>query len=112
MRNLLTAFFIIVCLVAGMARGANAPDGKLQVKLKPAAVLPAGEISLGQVAEVSAGNAALAAELSALSLGNTPLAGNARTVLRNHVVMYLTRKGIREADINLQGARACTVTVN
>jgi len=111
MRTVFPAILAALLLGAGIAAGADSPAATIQVKLKPAAVVPTGEINLGQIAEVAADGSGLAAELAAMSLGNAPLAGNARAVSRDHVLMFLTRNGIPKEDISLQGARACTVTV-
>ena len=112
MRTFFPAVLAALLLCGAIAGGAADPEGTLRVKLKPAVVVPVGDIRLGQIAEVSAGGSGLGVELAAMSLGNTPLAGNVRTMSRDHVIMFLTRNGFREENINLQGARACTVTVN
>src|SRR5512144_2004019 len=94
-----------------LAMAAVSAVAGVQIELKGAAVVPPGEIRLSDVASVKSDDPALSTQASEISLGVTPLPGNARVISREHVLMYVARAGITSTGIEWQGDKACTVTV-
>jgi len=100
---------IVGCLF--LARAILGGEAGVTVTLRSAAVLPKGEIRLGQVASVAADDAALAERLASVNLGATPWPGNVRRVTRRQIAMYLSRAGLDLAAVRWAGAENCTVQV-
>jgi flagella basal body P-ring formation protein FlgA len=98
-------------ILASLLSGACVFAAQVRVELKGAAVVSPGEITLGDVASIEADEPDVMTMAAGISLGVTPLPGNARVVTRENAVMYLARAGITPADISWRGDKACTVTV-
>lgn len=95
-------------VVLAWAAGAGA---QVQIELRNAVTLPAGEIRLASVAGVASGDAALTERAGAVSLGVTPWPGNARVITRDQVVMHLVRAGVDITQLRWQGPETCAVAV-
>ena len=102
---------ILVVALAVLLCSAGVGAAAIELDVRGAAVLPAGEICLRQVAGITGADPAVTEALGALPLGATPWPGNARNVGRDHIVMYLGRAGYDVAGLRWKGATACTVTV-
>lgn len=98
--------FITVLLVAASTHAAQ-----VRIELKGAAVVQPGEMKLGDIASIASDDADAAAVAMGVSLGVTPLPGNARIVTRENVTMYLARSGITPSSVAWSGDSACTITI-
>jgi flagella basal body P-ring formation protein FlgA len=102
---------VAITLIAGMLLAGAASAAQVRLELKGAAIVPAGEIRMADVAFVQSDDPDLSTLAAGVSLGVTPLPGNARVVTREHAVMYLARAGVPPANISWSGEKACTVTI-
>lgn len=100
---------LLGCFLCAHVQAQQTQD--IRIEMKGAAMVSGGVILLGDIADVSAADAGLAATISAVSLGVSPLPGNARVIKREHAAMYLARGGADIARMRWQGSDACTVSV-
>ena len=100
-------------LLTALARPTAASP--VHVALKPAAAVSAsadGFFTLGAVADVSGGGAALRTRLAAIPIGRAPLSGESRRVTRGDLALKLRQAGCDpEKAAVLEGADAAEVTV-
>ena len=97
-------------LLAAVAVRVSCAADRVQIELKEAVVLQTDEIRLRQVADVS-GDAVLAADIGAVSLGSTPWPGNSRSVTKEQIAMHLIQAGFDVSGYQWRGAAACLVTL-
>ena len=119
MKTRLIPVLAVLFATAAVSVAATTPVQRIEIELKNAVALPAGDIRLDQVAtlsvpalsEVEGDEPALAEAIASISLGATPLPGNGRSVNRDHIVMHLARNGVDVTAVRWSGPRSCTVTV-
>jgi len=99
----------LIPLLLALAGAAVTPDS-IQLDMKSSARLISGTIRLSDVARINTADAAKAKQLADLSLGATPLAGNARSVSRRTILIHLARQGINPDIIKWSGTHFCTVS--
>ncbi len=91
-----------------------AASSPVHVALKPAAAVSAdadGFFTLGAVADVSGGGAALRTRLAAIPIGRAPLSGESRRVTRGDLALKLRQAGCDpDKAAVLEGADAAEVT--
>jgi len=77
------------------------------IRLRPEVALRRGIVRLGQIADVSSFDRALAQKLNGLPLGYTPWPGSLRKITRQPVALALKRSGLSEEEVEWRGG-ACT----
>ncbi len=95
-------WFVVATILIVITSSAWAEDEALTITLPENAVVAGGDMSLGEVAEVT-GPPDQAAKLAAVSLGPAPLAGYQRPVTVGLIVLRLRRAGWNPEGVALAG---------
>ncbi len=95
-------WFMAAIILIIITSSARAEDEALTITLPENAVVAAGDMSLGQVAEVT-GPADQVAKLAAVSLGPAPLAGYQRPITVGLIILRLRRAGWNPDGVALAG---------
>ncbi len=98
----------VAALVASFAATCRA--GPLTVLLREEAVVAAGPVTLGQLADIEAETEA-SSQIAAVIIGSSPLSGRERSISAGYIRMRMARAGVSGDTAKLGGAAAVVVRV-